>query len=54
VKVPRNQSVQRKRVQPESTRIGQIRMPFCQRLFMTSSTSFYAVDVETRGGLIGG
>jgi len=50
---------------PDGTRIGQIRMPeiisniawggkFRQRLFMTGSTSLYAVYVETRGGPIGG
>jgi len=50
---------------PEGTRIGQIRMPEIvsniafggskrNRLFMTGSTSLYAVYVETRGGTIGG
>jgi gluconolactonase len=50
---------------PDGTRIGQIRMPEIvsniawggakrNRLFMTGSTSLYAVYVETRGGPIGG
>ena len=50
---------------PDGTRIGQIRMPEIisniawggskrNRLFMTGSTSLYAVYVETRGGTIGG
>ncbi len=50
---------------PDGTRIGQIRMPEIisniawggknrNRLFMTGSTSLYAVFVETRGGPIGG
>ena len=50
---------------PDGARIGQIRMPeiFCNvcfggskrnRLFMTGSTSLYAVYVETRGANIGG
>ena len=50
---------------PDGTRIGQIRMPEIisnlawggakrNRLFMTGSTSLYAVYVETRGANIGG
>ena len=50
---------------PTATRIGQILLPeICSnvcfggtkrnRLFMTGSTSLYAVYVETRGGPIGG
>ncbi|HTS55723.1 MAG TPA: SMP-30/gluconolactonase/LRE family protein [Burkholderiales bacterium] len=50
---------------PDGTRIGAIRMPEIisniawggknrNRLFMTGSTSLYAVYVETRGGPIGG
>ena len=48
---------------PDGTRIGQIRMPeivsnVCfggskrNRLFMTGSTSLYAVYVETRGATL--
>jgi gluconolactonase len=50
---------------PDGTRIGQIRMPEIvsniafggskrNRLFMTGSTSLYAIYVETRGASIGG
>lgn len=50
---------------PDGARIGQIRMPEIvsniafggskrNRLFMTGSTSLYAVYVETRGANIGG